>query len=65
MRTNIVLDDELVNEAFMYSGAISTKRELIDVALKEYVNNRKRKSIKELKGKIKFRNDYDYKEMRK
>jgi Arc/MetJ family transcription regulator len=65
MRTNIVLNDELVDEAFKFSQAISTKRELIEVALKEYVDNRKRKSIKDLKGKIKFRENYDYKAMRK
>jgi len=65
MRTNIVLNEELVKEAFMHSGTISTKRELIEVALKEYVNNRKRKNIGELKGKIMFLDDYDYKGMRK
>ena len=65
MRTNIVLNDELVKEAFMYSQTISTKRELIEVALREYVNNRKRKNIRDLRGKIKFREDYDYKSMRK
>jgi Arc/MetJ family transcription regulator len=65
MRTNIVLNDELIDEAFKYSQTISTKRELIETALREYVNNRKRKNIKELKGKIKFRDDYDYKSMRK
>ena len=64
MRTNIVLNDELIDEAFNYSKTISTKRELIEVALKEYVDNRKRKNIKELRGKIKFRENYDYKEMR-
>jgi len=65
MRTNIVLNDELVNEAFIYSQAITTKRELIEIALREYVNNRKRKNISDLKGKIKFRDNYDYKSMRK
>jgi Arc/MetJ family transcription regulator len=65
MRTNIVLNDELVDEAFKYSQAISTKKELVEAALKEYVNNRKRGNIKELKGKIKFREDFDYKAMRK
>jgi Arc/MetJ family transcription regulator len=65
MRTNIVLNDELMEEAFKYSQTIATKRELIETALKEYVNNRKRKNIKELKGKIKFQDDYDYKTMRK
>ena len=64
MRTNIVLDDELVEEAFKFSQAISTKRELIEMALKEYVNNRKRKNLKDLKGKIKFITDYNYKRMR-
>jgi Arc/MetJ family transcription regulator len=65
MRTNIVLDDKLVDEAFKYSQTISTKRELIEAALKEYVDTRKRKNIKELRGKIAFREDYDYKAMRK
>jgi len=65
MRTNIVLDDELVKEAFEYSQTISTKRELVETALQEYVYNRKRKNIKDLKGKLKFRENYDYKAMRK
>jgi Arc/MetJ family transcription regulator len=64
MRTNIVLNDELIDEAFKFSRAISTKRELIETALKEYVNNRKRKNIRELRGKIKFDDDYNYKSMR-
>ena len=64
MMTNIILNDQLVNEAFQYSQTITTKQELIEFALREYVDNRKRKNIKELKGKIKFREDYDYKGMR-
>jgi len=65
MRTNIVLDDKLVAEAFIYAQAITTKRELIEIALKEYVDTRKRKNIKELRGKIHFRENYNYKAMRK
>ena len=65
MRTNIVLNDELIDEAFKYSQTIVTKKELIETALKEYVNNKKRKNIRELKGKIKFADGYDYKAMRK
>ena len=65
MRTNIVLNDELVDEAFKYSQTISTKKELIETALKEYVNNRKRKNIRELRGKIQFSDKYDYKSMRR
>jgi Arc/MetJ family transcription regulator len=64
VRTNVVLNDELVDEAFKFSQAISTKKELIETALKEYVNNRKRKNIRELRGKINFDDDYNYKTMR-
>ena len=64
MRTNIVLNDKLVDEAFKFSQSISTKKELIETALMEYVNNRKRKNIKDLRGKISFNDDYDYKSMR-
>ena len=64
MRTNIVLNDKLVEEAFKFSQSISTKRELVEIALREYVDNRKRKNLKELKGKIEFSDDYDYKAMR-
>jgi Arc/MetJ family transcription regulator len=64
MRTNIVLNDDLIEEAFKYSSNITTKKELVETALLEYVNNRKRKNLKELKGKIFFRDGYDYKSMR-
>ena len=64
MRTNIVLNDKLVDEAFKFSKSISTKKELIETALMEYVNNRKRKNIRDLRGKINFIDDYDYKGMR-
>ncbi|EPF30353.1 hypothetical protein HMPREF9194_00670 [Treponema maltophilum ATCC 51939] len=64
MRTNIVLNDALVEEAFKYSVDIRTKKELVETALKEYVQNRKIKDLRELKGKIVFFENYDYKKMR-
>lgn len=64
MRTNIVINDELLQEAFKYSLNISTKKALIEKALIEYVNNRKRKTFRDLRGKIQFQEDYDYKSMR-
>lgn len=64
MRTNIVLNDQLVEEAFKYSDQIKTKRELIEVALKEYVAKHKMKDLRELKGKIKFDENYNHKKMR-
>ena len=64
MRTNIVLDDELVEEAFKYAKDIHTKKDLIETALKEFVKNRKMKNLRDLKGKIYFAEGYDYKKMR-
>ena len=63
MRTNIVLDDQLVNEAFHYAP-VKTKRELIDLALREYVSNHRKLDIRKLKGKIKIASDYNYKNLR-
>jgi len=48
MRTNIVLDDNLVNEAFKYAESIHTKKDLIETALKEFVRNHKIKNLKEM-----------------
>jgi Arc/MetJ family transcription regulator len=63
MRTNIVLNDELVTEAQALSH-IKTKRELIEAALQEFVANRKRMDLRELKGVNELRTDYDYKSTR-
>ena len=49
MRTNIVLDDDLVRQAFRYSKA-RTKRELVHEALRELIRLRARKSLLDLKG---------------
>ncbi len=64
MRTNIVLNDELVNEAFQYAKNVHTKKELVEIALQEFVNNRKMRDIRDLRGKIEFAEGYDYKMMR-
>lgn len=64
MRTNIVLDDSLVEEAFQYAESIKTKKGLIETALKEFVRNHKMKNLKDIKGKIAFDESYDYKKMR-
>ena len=63
MRTNIVLDDELVEEAFRHTDA-KTKRELVDVALREFVENHKRKDLRDLRGRITFHPGYDHKKLR-
>ena len=63
MRTNIVLDDDLLKEALQLSN-IKTKKDVIACALQEFVATRKRRNLLDLKGKIAFRDDYDYKAMR-
>ena len=63
MRTNIVLDEKLVKEALELSTSL-TKKDLIHEALQLYVQFKKRKDIRELKGKIRFSDAYDYKRSR-
>jgi Arc/MetJ family transcription regulator len=64
MRTNIVIDDELLNEAFSVSNA-KTKKDLIHEALWEFVRLKKRKDMTELAGAISFHKNYDHKKLRK
>jgi len=63
MRTNVVIDDRLIDEALRLSK-IKTKKEVIQKALEEFVRNRKRLDLKQLKGKIKFVEGYDHKKLR-
>ncbi len=63
MRTNVVIDDDLLDEAVKLSGA-KTKKEVIARALSEFVATRKRSNLLDLEGKIEFDADYDYKSMR-
>ncbi len=63
MRTNIVLDDQLLAKAIKISG-LRSRRELIMTALKEFVQNHSRRVIRELKGKVAFSQGYNYKSLR-
>ena len=64
MRTNIVIDDDLLEEAFSVSTA-RTKKDLIHEALSEYIRLKKQKDLTELAGSIKFHKNYDHKKLRK
>ena len=63
MRTIIVLDDSLVQEA-MSLAHLKTKRELVELALREFVAFRKRLDVRELKGSGLIDDAYDYKRLR-
>lgn len=60
MRTNIVLDEALVKEATRLTG-IKTRRALVHEALRTLIETRRRRSLLELRGKVKLAPDYDYK----
>ncbi len=58
MRTNIVIDDDLMNDAIRLSGAKS-KRETVELALKSLIENKKQENIKKFRGKLKWEGDLD------
>jgi hypothetical protein len=62
-RTNVVLDDDLVQEAARLSG-IRTKRALVHEALRFFIAAKKRKSLLDLEGKIELAPGYDHKALR-
>ena len=64
MRTNVVLDDNLISKAFKHSKA-KTKKELIHEALRELISARQRLDLRDLRGKIVFVDNYNYKKMRR
>ena len=58
MRTNIVLDDKLVRAAMKATGA-TTKREVVDIALRGLVRSGRRKNVLDLVGQGLIAPDYD------
>ncbi|MGA1871530.1 MAG: type II toxin-antitoxin system VapB family antitoxin [bacterium] len=64
MRTNVDLNESLLQEAFSVSHA-RTKKDLLHEALREYIKLKKRKDLSELAGSIEFYEGYDYKKLRK
>ena len=56
MRTNVVLDDELVTEAMRLTGA-STKREVIDRALRTLIRLERQRAVLDLRGTVDWEGD--------
>ena len=63
MRTNIEIDELLMEEAMSLSG-LPTKRAVVAEALKEFVAKRKRLDLRDLAGDVSFAEGYDYKALR-
>ena len=62
MRTNIVIDDELVNEVIKLTGA-KTKKETVELGLLTLIRIKKQEEIKRHRGKLKCDGNLD--DMRK
>jgi Arc/MetJ family transcription regulator len=58
MRTNIIIDDKLMNDAIRLSG-VSTKREAVELGLKLLVSLKKQENLKSYRGKLKWTGDLD------
>ena len=56
MRTNVVVDDSLMSKAMSVTG-LKTKKAIIEEALKLILRINKQKSIKKLRGKLKWSGD--------
>ena len=58
MRTNIVIDDALMERAVSVSG-FKTKKETVEDALKMYVRIKNQREILDFKGKIEWSGDLE------
>ena len=64
MRTNIVIDQRVVKEAMRITGS-KTKREVVDLALRDLVARRKQSEILTLAGQGLIAPDYDVRAVRR
>jgi len=58
MRTNIMLDDQLISEAQQLTG-ISTKRGIVEEGLKALILLKKQQAIKAWRGKLNWDDNLD------
>ncbi|MFN0139081.1 MAG: type II toxin-antitoxin system VapB family antitoxin [Pyrinomonadaceae bacterium] len=58
MRTNIEIDDKLMKDTLKITG-LKTKREAVDLALRELVRIRKQADLKKLRGKFYWEGDLE------
>ena len=64
MRTNIVLDERLIEEAMRLSK-VRTKREAVDLALRDFVARRKQRDVLGLIGQDLIAPEYDVRKLRR
>ena len=62
MRTNIEIDNKLMNEAIKVSG-LKTKKETVELGLKTLVRLKKQENIRRFRGRLEWTGNLD--DMRK
>lgn len=63
MKITLELDDNLLDEACQLTQ-LSSREELLKLALKELVQSRRSKNLLDLAGRIQFAPDFDHKALR-
>ena len=58
MRTNIVIDDELMANALKMTG-LKTKHEAVELGLKTLVKLKEQEKIRQFRGKLSWQGDLD------
>jgi Arc/MetJ family transcription regulator len=58
MRTNIVIDDKLMQESLRATG-LKTKRELVELGLRTLLRLRQQEAIRRFRGKLAWEGDLD------
>lgn len=58
MRTNIEIDDKLMNNALKATG-LKTKREAVEMGLKTLIKLKKQEGIRRFRGKLEWSGDLD------
>jgi len=58
MRTNIVIDDKLMNDALRATG-LKTKREAVELGLRTVLRLRQQEEIRRFRGKLNWQGDLD------
>lgn len=58
MRTNIEIDDDLMERA-RAAGGTTTKRQTVELALRELIRRDERRSVAELRGAVEWHGELD------
>ena len=58
MRTNIVIDDELMKQVLKLTG-LKTKREAVEAGLKTLLRLKRQEQIRDYRGKLRWEGDLD------